>query len=694
MFLIPIGHEDQRVARLPWVTIGLVAVNVAIFIISHSLVERQSVAFQTQFQEVVRFASEHPYLRLPEELAQGIPAEPPPTDLSADTIADRQAQLDRLVEDLRTLTSRSLYRTYGYIPAHPSVLTLFTSMFLHGGWLHLIGNMLFLWLAGASLEDRWGRVLYPVLYLASGVAAALTHQGMQWQSTIPMVGASGAIAGLMGAFLVRLATTRIRFLYWFFFLQGTFEAPAYVVLPLWLLQQFAMASQGPGNVAVWAHIGGFVLGGAAALLIRGTDLEARFLAPAIEKKTVWTASERLTAAMERLDRGDADGAIQALQALLRTNPNSIEIRTSLVAAHERKGDQAAAGKESAKLVGAYVWARDGDGALAAAQEHDRAHREVPLFMRDLLALATFQEKRGQHAEAAQLYQRAISAWPDDPLTPKALLAYGRSMLENYGDPGAALELLERSRTHPKVPPEVRKASEELIAKARRAVGPEASPPQAAPRRSRSRPSRSLRPRRRQWSPRWKRSPRRSLPRPSRPVPWCRSPCGLSASTPAASSSRGVRAAQAASPGSRSRPYPSPGSAPRIRPNRSSTRWSWISSCLPRLPRPAPWFAASASPPRMWPSPSFRQSRHPCAPFSDWWQRSSRRRAPSRTRIAMPASASTVSPPSRIWPPTRLTSSPAFPPPAPDRADGIEGGGPDRTPAPDTFRSLAFQPRGP
>lgn len=480
MFLIPIGHEDQRVARLPWVTIGLVVLNAAIFFITHSVAERQAVAVQSQIREVVRFAGEHPYLRLPQELAEVVPAGRPPADLSPDTIADQQAQLDRLLEDLQTLISGSFFRSYGYVPSHPSILTLFTSMFLHGGWFHLLGNMLFLWLAGASLEDRWGRVLFPVLYLASGVAGALAHQGMHPESTIPMVGASGAIAGLMGAFLVRLANTRIRFLYWIYFSQGTFEAPAYIVLPLWLLQQFAMASRGAGNVAVWAHIGGFGLGVAAAFLIRGTDLEARFLAPAIQKKTVWTASERLTAAMERLDRGDAEGAIQALQTLLRANPNSIEVRTSLIAAYESKGDRTAAGTESAKLVGGYVWARDGDGALAAAQEHDRAYRDVPLFMRDLLALATFQEKRGQHAEAAQLYQRAIGAWPDDPLTPKALMTYGRSMLQTYGDPGAALELLERARTHPKVPPEVRKATEELIAKARQAVGPVTPPPQTAP----------------------------------------------------------------------------------------------------------------------------------------------------------------------------------------------------------------------
>lgn len=132
------------------------------------------------------------------------------------------------------------------------------------------------------------------------------------------------------------------------------------------------------------------------------------------------------------------------------------------------------------LVGGYVWSRDMEGALTAAQEHARSYRDVPLFMRDLLALAAYREKREQHAEAAQLYQMAIAAWPDDLLAPKALVAYGRSMLQTFHDPGGALEYLERARAHPKVPPEFRKASEELIAGARRALGPEGHPPQVAP----------------------------------------------------------------------------------------------------------------------------------------------------------------------------------------------------------------------
>ncbi len=480
MILIPIGHEDQRVTRLPWVTILLVAANVAVFLLTHAVAERQSAAIRQQIREVVSFAQEHPYLRLPSGLTRkGQPLHPSP-DLPAETVAEQQAKLDSLWNQVQQISSGSVYRTYGYIPAHPSLFTLFTSMFVHGGWLHLIGNMLFLWLAGASLEDRWGRVLYPILYLLSGVVATLIHAGMAPTGALPVIGASGAIAGLMGAFLIRLATTRIRFFYWVYFFRGTFQAPAYIVLPLWLLQQFTMVWRGQaGGVAVWAHIGGFALGIAAALLIRTTGLEASILAPAIHKKTTWMASKGLTSALGRLDAGDEEGAIAELEALLRGMPDNIEARTTLLAAYSQKGDHAAAGRESAKLVSAYIRARDMDGALAAAQEHERSYGDVPLSLRDVLFLAAYCEKRGEHAEAAQLYQKASAAWPDESLAPRVLASYGRVMLRTFHEPAASLELLERASAHPKVTAEILRFSQELIAEARDALG--AIPPaQAAP----------------------------------------------------------------------------------------------------------------------------------------------------------------------------------------------------------------------
>jgi len=469
--LIPIGHEDQRVTRLPWVTILLVLANVAVFLLTNQLVQQQAADMRQRLQGVVRYAAEHPYLRVPSEIQRVVPSVPPRSDLDPGTVAQQQAQLDAMWEEFSSGASPSVFRTYGFIPAKPSLLALFTSMFLHGGWLHLLGNMLFLWLAGASLEDRWGRPFYIILYLAGGIVAALIHAAMNPESSVPMVGASGAISGLMGAFLVRLAATRIRFYYWLLFVQGTFVVPAYVALPLWLLQQFAMARAGAaGGIAVWAHIGGFVFGALVAGLVRLSNFEESILAPAIAKRTSWSPSEHLTTALAKLDRNNPDGSIQDLVTLLTRSPNNIEGRAALVTAYTQKGDMASAGRESARLVSAYVVARDLDGALAALEEHRRAHPDVPVAMRSLLTLAAHREKETRHREAAELYHKAIQAWPDDPLLPKALIAYGRLMLEVFQQPGDTLAILEGALANPRFTPEFRRAAEELMAAARRAGG--------------------------------------------------------------------------------------------------------------------------------------------------------------------------------------------------------------------------------
>jgi len=173
--LIPIGHEDQQVTRLPWVTILLVLANVVVFLVTNQLVQQQAAETRERLQGVVRYAAEHPHLRVPPEIQRVVPSAPSRSDLDPDAVAKQQSQLDAMWEEFRSGGSPSIFRTYGYIPAKPSLLALFTSMFLHGGWLHLLSNMLFLWLAGASLEDRWGRLFYTILYLAGGVVAALIH---------------------------------------------------------------------------------------------------------------------------------------------------------------------------------------------------------------------------------------------------------------------------------------------------------------------------------------------------------------------------------------------------------------------------------------------------------------------------------------------------------------------------------------
>lgn len=142
-------------------------------------------------------------------------------------------------------------------PAATAIVPLFTSMFLHGSFLHVAGNMLFLWIFGDNVEDHLGHFSYLVFYLLSGVAAGITHILLNLNSSAPTVGASGAIAGVMGAYFILYPRARV--LTWFFIF--VLWLPAWLVLGYWFLFQFfAVPEIAATGVAVWAHLGGFAAG--------------------------------------------------------------------------------------------------------------------------------------------------------------------------------------------------------------------------------------------------------------------------------------------------------------------------------------------------------------------------------------------------------------------------------------------------
>jgi membrane associated rhomboid family serine protease len=158
--------------------------------------------------------------------------------------------------------------TYGLVPDQFDVLSLFTSMFLHGGWMHVLGNMWFLWIFGDNIEDILGKGKYLIFYLLCGAAAGLTQVLASPYSRIPTVGASGAIAGVMGAYLVRFPHSRIYSLVTIIFFFTTVDVPAWLMLIYWFALQlfngvgtigYSHVSEG-GGVAFFAHVGGFLAG--------------------------------------------------------------------------------------------------------------------------------------------------------------------------------------------------------------------------------------------------------------------------------------------------------------------------------------------------------------------------------------------------------------------------------------------------
>jgi membrane associated rhomboid family serine protease len=191
---------------------------------------------------------------------------------------------------LGAMTERIIL-TFGYIPARliqpeafhyrpwEVAITLATSLFLHGGFVHLAGNMIYLWVFGGAIEDAMGRVRYFLFYIACGAAGSLAHTMLFPDSTIPSIGASGSIAGILGAFLVLRPHAKIVTLFPLVIYWAMAEIPAIIFLPVWFGMQFfngflsleaARRVQEVAGIAWWAHVGGFVFGAMVAAVWRVT----------------------------------------------------------------------------------------------------------------------------------------------------------------------------------------------------------------------------------------------------------------------------------------------------------------------------------------------------------------------------------------------------------------------------------------
>jgi membrane associated rhomboid family serine protease len=215
--------------------------------------------------------------------------------IALNVVAFLYDQMTGHTEIARVLTNRGVAEVehfvggiserYALIPAEVTQnfslawLTIFTSMFLHGGWLHLGGNMLSLWIFGNNVEDTLGRVRYLLFYLACGAAGALAHIYTDPTSTIPTIGASGAVAGIMGGYLILFPHAQILTIVPLFIVSTLMDVPAILVIGFWALLQFLSANwlgggdmlRG-GGVAYMAHIGGFVAGVVLILLMGGQGL--------------------------------------------------------------------------------------------------------------------------------------------------------------------------------------------------------------------------------------------------------------------------------------------------------------------------------------------------------------------------------------------------------------------------------------
>ncbi len=278
------------------------------------------------WRELKTYYSQHPYLELP-EAATDLPFDEPEPGVTApadDVRRAEQAELDRLFTRLLE-SSGGLMRRFSLVPARGFLqLGWLTSFFLHFGWLHLLGNLLFLYITAPLLEDAWGRARFLVFYLLGGLVSNATQFALSPHAVVSIAGASGAIAACMGAFSVRFAASKVRMLYFIWLLRvwaGTALVPAWVCGAAWFARElWNLKMGGAEGVATGAHVGGFALGAAVALGMRALGFEKELRTAEEAQLDTAHKSDLMESASIANARGELDVAKAHLRELLELMP--------------------------------------------------------------------------------------------------------------------------------------------------------------------------------------------------------------------------------------------------------------------------------------------------------------------------------------------------------------------------------------
>ena len=469
--IIPLNHENMRGRRWPYVTVAIIALNAVVFLATHWTIEREAHQMGEVQEHIILLAAAHPdtpmsaaeqklveSFRHSQAQEWDLFASPNRTPLDAWDVQMHTWTEPRCEEEMTLLggqldqmRSESILGRYAFYPSRRVGISYLTANFLHGGWMHLIFNMWFLWLAGGILEDTWGRPLYAAFYLVSGVASLWGYALVYPNSLIPVIGASGAIASLMGAFLARFPKTKIQLAFFYWILRPRlyrFKAPAFAVLPLWLGLQLlsgVMAGESRG-VAYWAHIGGFGFGLVMALILRYSGIEQK-ADQAIEGKVGWSADPRIVKATDLLEQEQFDAALSELKTLIAEKPASLDAHEMLPSVYLRKGDTQSYLQALETVCQLHLKLHNAEAAWQDYEDYAHAGgSKMPAA--SWLELCRHAESIQQWERAASEYEKLAEAWPEDRNSVLALISAGRIQLKQLGQPQQALRLYIAAQNAP------------------------------------------------------------------------------------------------------------------------------------------------------------------------------------------------------------------------------------------------------
>ena len=461
---IPIGTENSTVRRLPVITFAIMALNVLVHYGTLPVVAGQMKEILDSATQLEKFVMEHQEQLLADKdirkklLEVGMISEyqvefieeqmkrNPDGEREYERWfkgsggAELRGEFDQKLAALKTARDKSLHFNYGLAPnGNWQIHQLITYAFLHGGVLHLFGNLIVFFAIAFTLEDLWGRGVFGVFYILGAIFSCLPF--VFSPSTAPLVGASGAISATMGAFLIRLPRTKIKLFFWSHWFIRMFLgkrklivfAPGYVYLiAYFLMQVIQWYFDRSSPVAYSVHIAGFVFGAGFAFVMKASRYEETHINPKIEAKVSFEAPAAVTQGLEFLDKGKLDMAERKLRSHLIKEPNSLETILALIQVYQQTLNYDQLNSMYGRLIRYHLTKDDKEAALFAYDnllssfpDNDMAVR-IPV--RDWMAICEYLCVAEMNREAGVEYERLVKAFPDDPNTVRAAIQGGESAL--------------------------------------------------------------------------------------------------------------------------------------------------------------------------------------------------------------------------------------------------------------------------
>ena len=435
--------------RWPYVTLAIVGLNILVFLLTHGVLQQEGAQFAEIQSRTVRLAATHPATpamtaaqqRLIGSFQHGQPQEWEKLSSTARGPVDawetesREWDSDRVTQEMIALGQQlnaferdSLTARFSLYPPRLTMMSYLTASFLHRSWSHLIFNLLFIWLAGAVLEEVWGWQILLGFYVLASAAAVWSYTIVYPDTAIPLMGASGSLAAVMGVLLIRFPKTRM--------MRGTalwsvrprlmrFSSPVYVLFPVWVVAEMAAASliSETGSLGYWAQGGAFAFGIVVGLAMRLTGID-KHLEEVSEAEEGWTADPHIVKAGEYLEKGRLDFAIAEVNAQIAEKPASVEAHEMLVSLHLQKKDILGYLKALEARCDLRIKMHNPEAAWQDYLDYGNAGgRKMPADT--WLELCRIAEGQESWERAVSEYQQLADFWPASRASIVALIAAGR-----------------------------------------------------------------------------------------------------------------------------------------------------------------------------------------------------------------------------------------------------------------------------